>query len=151
MQRNRYWEIAEKPMLDFLNVLFVTSVFSLNNFWLPSQFFHSSCLYVNVTLSKCNRAFVYSKFLTPISFFHSSCLHGGTCHDKVNSYECQCAPGYTGGNCQYHRNPCDSNPCLNGATCNNLHTTYNCFCPYGFTGPRCEVSVALLFSLGQGL
>ena len=28
------------------------------------------------------------------------CEHGGTCVDKVNSYSCNCLPGYTGAECQ---------------------------------------------------
>ena len=28
------------------------------------------------------------------------CLHGGTCDDEVNSYHCQCPPGYTGCMCE---------------------------------------------------
>ena len=31
------------------------------------------------------------------------CLNGATCQDKVNGYKCECAPGYTGTNCQTGR------------------------------------------------
>ena len=27
------------------------------------------------------------------------CGHSGTCTDKINDYECRCAPGYDGKNC----------------------------------------------------
>ena len=27
------------------------------------------------------------------------CQNGGTCVDKINSYQCECVPGYTGTNC----------------------------------------------------
>ena len=72
MQRNRYWEIAEKPMLDFLNVLFVTSVFSLNNFWLLSHFFTftvfmSMSLLVNVT--ELSSTVSFNNFWPPFHFF----------------------------------------------------------------------------------
>ena len=30
----------------------------------------------------------------------NSCEHGGTCIDGVNSYTCQCIPGYSGHECQ---------------------------------------------------
>ena len=29
----------------------------------------------------------------------SPCHHGGTCTDKINHYQCHCAPGYSGSNC----------------------------------------------------
>ena len=28
------------------------------------------------------------------------CMNGGTCNDKLNGYECQCLPAYTGEKCQ---------------------------------------------------
>ena len=28
------------------------------------------------------------------------CLNGGTCTDGINSYNCTCAAGYTGENCE---------------------------------------------------
>lgn len=73
---------------------------------------------------------------------YSSCLNGGTCHDLVNDFRCECAPGFQGMNCETRITPCDSNPCLEGGTCVNdkSFTAFHCVCPYGFTGPRCEVS-----------
>ena len=34
----------------------------------------------------------------------SPCQNGGTCNDAVNSYTCQCVPGYTGSNCEIGKN-----------------------------------------------
>ena len=31
------------------------------------------------------------------------CQNGGTCTDQINSYLCQCAPGYTDAQCQTGR------------------------------------------------
>jgi hypothetical protein len=45
---------------------------------------------------------------------------------------------YTGSNCQYRINECDSHPCLNGATCHDQIKYYTCHCPYGYTGKRCD-------------
>ena len=28
------------------------------------------------------------------------CINGGTCVDKIISYQCDCVPGYTGTNCE---------------------------------------------------
>lgn len=81
-----------------------------------------------------------------LKFFCSSCLNGGTCHDLVNNFRCECAPGFEGANCETRILPCDSNPCLEGGTCVNDKslTSFHCVCPYGFTGSRCEVRTVTL-------
>lgn len=72
--------------------------------------------------------------------FFSSCLNYGSCIDLVNTYSCQCRPGYTGSNCEHRISACDSNPCMEGGTCRSVDDiSYHCVCPYGFTGRRCEV------------
>ena len=38
----------------------------------------------------------------------------GTCIDMVNNYICQCQPGYTGFNCSFEIDECQSSPCING-------------------------------------
>lgn len=50
-------------------------------------------------------------------------------------------PSYTGSNCQYRINECDSEPCENGATCHDEVKYFTCHCPYGYTGKRCEAFV----------
>jgi len=67
-------------------------------------------------------------------------MYGGTCVDDVNGYQCACAPGYTGSNCQRRVDPCDSSPCLNDGRCTTTHrqSSYECSCQPGFTGRRCE-------------
>ena len=48
--------------------------------------------------SPANRLFI---FLTDIDECQSQpCLNGGQCIDDVNSYTCQCQPGYLGTNCE---------------------------------------------------
>lgn len=72
----------------------------------------------------------------------SSCFHGGTCVDGVNSFSCQCRPGYTGAHCQHEADPCVSRPCLHGGVCTAAHPGFRCTCPEGFTGAQCQVGVA---------
>lgn len=64
-------------------------------------------------------------------------MNKGTCIDGINSYNCSCSAGYTGSNCQYKINKCDSNPCRNGGTCSDHNNDYSCHCAYGFTGKDC--------------
>uniref|UniRef100_A0A8C9UBQ6 Notch receptor 3 n=1 Tax=Scleropages formosus TaxID=113540 RepID=A0A8C9UBQ6_SCLFO len=71
----------------------------------------------------------------------SSCFNGGTCIDKVNGYSCTCRSGFTGSNCQYEVNECDTRPCLNGGVCQDGLEAFHCTCPKGYTGNRCQVVV----------
>ena len=55
---------------------------------------------------------------------HDVCGHQQPCVNKASctnvipdSYQCICAPGYTGNNCQIEINECHSDPCKNGAIC----------------------------------
>ena len=36
------------------------------------------------------------------------------CVDHLNNYTCQCKDGFTGGNCEFEINECQSSPCVNG-------------------------------------
>ena len=42
----------------------------------------------------------------------------------MDGYNCDCASGYTGGNCQTDIDECRGNPCMNGATCTVKHRSY---------------------------
>ena len=51
--------------------------------------------------SKITTAYYWIYVSTDINECASSpCQNGGTCSDLVNSYTCNCAGGFTGGNCQ---------------------------------------------------
>ncbi|XP_052083796.1 uncharacterized protein LOC127721164 [Mytilus californianus] len=69
------------------------------------------------------------------------CLNGGTCSDEVNYYNCTCAPGYTGNNCQTDINECFSNTCLNGGTCSDMANSFVCTCQHGFVGQNCKTEL----------
>ncbi|XP_078574850.1 uncharacterized protein LOC144861039 [Branchiostoma floridae x Branchiostoma japonicum] len=66
------------------------------------------------------------------------CQNGATCQDGLNSFVCQCAPGYTGTLCETDIDECSSAPCQNGATCQDEVNTFTCLCASGFTGTFCE-------------
>jgi len=61
----------------------------------------------------------------------------GKCTDGVNSYTCQCKPGYTGKNCNLDIDECLPKPCYHG-TCYNGENSYMCQCAPGYKGKNCD-------------
>ena len=52
---------------------------------------------------------------------NNPCRNGASCQSLPNrDYECVCAPGYYGKNCDAVIDACYGNPCTNGATCKVL-------------------------------
>merc|ERR1719431_2463592 len=67
------------------------------------------------------------------------CVHG-TCTDGVNSYTCQCTPGYRGDNCDEDVDECQPNQCVHG-TCTDGVNSYTCKCIPGYKGDNCDEDV----------
>ena len=63
--------------------------------------------------------------------------------DGVNSYSCNCPPGFSGTYCEQEIAFCSKafNPCKNGATCKDLRTSYECQCNEGWTGTNCTDNI----------
>ena len=64
-----------------------------------------------------------------------SCPNGGTCFLANATFQCRCAPGYTGRSCETSLVailPCF---CFNGGSCLSDNT---CACRAGYTGANCE-------------
>lgn len=80
------------------------------------------------------------------------CLNGGTCHDLINSFRCDCTDGYMGAYCQLPYDACTKtpSPCLNNGTC--LHKTpslkdYYCACSLGKVFKILSFILFLVFNL----
>ena len=72
----------------------------------------------------------------------SSPCEFGTCEDLVNRYQCVCAPGYEGTDCDVEINECTRyRPCENDAICMDLIADYDCVCTGEFGGKNCSVAL----------
>ncbi|XP_066265125.1 uncharacterized protein [Branchiostoma lanceolatum] len=69
------------------------------------------------------------------------CQNGGQCIDGINRYDCQCAAGFAGTNCELNIDECQSQPCQNGGQCINGDNRYDCQCASGFAGTNCELNI----------
>ena len=69
------------------------------------------------------------------------CKNGGQCQDGINQYQCLCAVGYTGHDCEKEIDECLLSPCLNNATCRDMIGNFSCNCSLGFEGKKmCYIS-----------
>lgn len=73
------------------------------------------------------------------------CMRHGLCISRSDSYECHCAPRYSGKNCEVDTGPpCLSEPCKNGGTClDENRGDYKCICTSGYTGSHCETEISI--------
>lgn len=69
------------------------------------------------------------------------CLNGGSCSDLVNSFRCNCVPGFTGALCQTNVDDCLTKPCANGGQCHDLINDFKCTCKPGFAGKDCSSEI----------
>ncbi|XP_072179392.1 LOW QUALITY PROTEIN: uncharacterized protein [Diadema setosum] len=70
------------------------------------------------------------------------CHNGSTCVDLVDSFRCNCAPGFEGVTCEVDIDECALlQPCQRGGTCIDQINGYSCTCPEGFNGTNCEGSI----------
>uniref|UniRef100_A0A674NDB1 Delta-like protein n=1 Tax=Takifugu rubripes TaxID=31033 RepID=A0A674NDB1_TAKRU len=73
---------------------------------------------------------------------HQPCLNGGTCiNTGPDKYQCTCAEGYSGANCERAEHACLSSPCSNGGSCSETSQGYECQCAPGWSGPSCTINI----------
>lgn len=67
----------------------------------------------------------------------TTCSNEGTCTNTVDSFVCECVPGFTGSRCEV--DVCAvSSPCLNNGVCYaEVGGILQCNCSAPFTGPTC--------------
>ncbi len=69
------------------------------------------------------------------------CQNGGQCRTFPSTFDCVCAPGWTGATCSVSVDDCASAPCRNGATCVDALNGYTCNCAAGFNGTFCTIDL----------
>lgn len=67
------------------------------------------------------------------------CQNDGTCVNGDEGYTCECAPGFTGSDCELEIDECADDPCVNG-DCTDQVAGYACACLPGYEGSNCETN-----------
>lgn len=67
-----------------------------------------------------------------------TCKNGGTCIDKIGTYECKCPAGFGGYFCEQKLKGCSMNPCKHGTCQEDNFSMFKCTCDKGYGGDRCE-------------
>lgn len=62
------------------------------------------------------------------------CQNGGHCRDQIGTYECRCASGFLGRNCEINVDDCETATCPSNSICVDGIASYMCHCKSGFTG-----------------
>ena len=72
-----------------------------------------------------------------------TCSGHGKCVDGVNSFICNCDPGFTGVECQDSINDCIEQGvnCSGNGKCMDGMNTFSCSCDPGFTGELCQTNI----------
>ncbi|CAF4272198.1 unnamed protein product [Rotaria socialis] len=66
------------------------------------------------------------------------CNKHGTCMpNAINSFACQCDPGFVGPTCNQEVDECESQPCANNGTCTDLENGFLCHCLPEWNGTLC--------------
>ena len=88
-------------------------------------------------LRMCTSSFASSccNFLAPSGACESSCPSNS---NSTDSFECECLPGFTGGDCSTDIDECSPNPCLNSGNCTDDINGFSCECDLGYTGMTCS-------------
>uniref|UniRef100_K1PT21 Sushi, nidogen and EGF-like domain-containing protein 1 n=1 Tax=Magallana gigas TaxID=29159 RepID=K1PT21_MAGGI len=94
----------------------------MSNVGVPGQFVFRVDVRVNPDIDEC---------------LPDPCHNNGTCTDLVNNYQCNCAAGFNGTNCENNIDECAAQPCQNHGNCVDLINNYQCHCTDGFNGTHC--------------
>ena len=71
------------------------------------------------------------------------CENGTTCNNTgPDQYECLCAAGFTGRDCEVMINNCQGVECSRNGQCRPSLISFTCVCDPGYSGRLCEIRVS---------
>ncbi|XP_052279226.1 uncharacterized protein LOC127877412 isoform X4 [Dreissena polymorpha] len=71
----------------------------------------------------------------------STCKNGARCVNSSGGFNCMCAMGWQGTNCDEDIDECAVSTCKNEVRCNNSAGGYKCTCATGWQGTNCDEDI----------
>ena len=98
---------------------------------------------MNLTITLCSVTLALLESFARLTLMtvDVDCSGNGRCVDGVNTFTCNCDPGFTGELCQTKINDCVGVDCSGNGQCVDGVNAFTCNCVPGYIGELCQTNI----------